>query len=121
MGREIEFGFEEFEREEAPKYIDIGEVGEKQKVELRVRQFREQKPIVFLVDREWTIGQVEQKLADYWGKGLRTTRLAVDGRFLPSNKKVKEVLPEIEGKVLTTVPEPVWGDFQRVSPIIKES
>jgi hypothetical protein len=92
--------------EELPKYVDVEEKPEnrkKGKMAIKVRQFAGQEPTLVWIDPEWTVAEVEQKLAQKWGKSPRATRLAVGGKPLPREAKFANLSPQIEDKVLDTI------------------
>lgn len=92
--------------EELPKYIETEgrpENRKKGKMAIKVRQFAGQEPVLVWIDPEWTVAQVEEKLAQKWDKSPRATRLSLEGRPLPREAKFINLSPQLEGKVLDTI------------------
>jgi hypothetical protein len=103
----------EIDVEELPKYIETEPKKEgtekKEKMVIRVRQFPTQEPFIVRIEPEWTVKQVEEKLAEAWNKSLRATRLALNGDPLPEKARFVDLAPQIQGKVLDIVAEHTVG------------
>jgi hypothetical protein len=100
----------EIDVEELPQYVEAepeteGSSKEKEeKIAIKVRQFAGQEPTIVWINPEWTVAEVEKRLARAWNKNPRATRLCLDGDPLPKNARFSE-LQHAQGKILDTVPE----------------
>jgi len=102
------------EIERLPEYVSIkeiqeGKVNSDKKMKIKVVQFPGQQPVEITISPEWTVAEVEAKLAKAWGKNPRTTRLCNGDKALPKEKTFRELSSEIEGKVLQMVPDTKVG------------
>jgi len=76
-----------------------------EKVTLKVQRFPGQAPMNVTVDPDWTVAQVEAKLAASLGANRRTVRLHVQGQPLPQNQTIRNLMPQIQDRTLEVVPE----------------
>jgi len=76
-----------------------------EKVTLKVQRFPGQTPMNVAVDPDWTVSQVEAKLADSLGANRRTVRLHLQGQPLPQNRTIRNLMPQIQERTLEVVPE----------------
>ena len=99
--------------EELPKYISVREIREGkssgEKMTIKVVQFPGQRPVEVTISPEWTVAEVEAKLAKAWGKSPRTTRLYLGSEPLPKERTFNELSNKIEGQVLYMIPNTPVG------------
>ena len=99
--------------EELPKYVSINEIkewkGSSEKMTIKVVQFPGQRPVEVTVSPEWTVAEVEAKLAKAWGKNPRTTRLYLGDEALPKEKTFRELSAKVNNQVLQMIPDAPVG------------
>lgn len=102
------------ELEKLPEYISIKEIQEGKsnagrKMKIKVKQFPGQQPVEITISPEWTVANVEAKLAKAWGKNPRTTRLYLGDEPLPKEKTFQELSSKVDGQVLHMLPDTKVG------------